>query len=186
MNSEVFYMSSVIFSGSCIFALWHFAIKELMLDNFRDSVFVIRDRLYSLAKDGKIAYDSDAYRAVELFLNGVIRYAHRFSFSSFVLISFDEEKAYADASRPFETIVSKIAGVEDPAVRVQLQDMLGEVALLLPRYIAKSSVMFILSSIVYYAFRSVSTRVEDSKRKAIEAFESEAVREAGSPLYVAA
>lgn len=186
MTPAVFYVSSLVFSITGLFALWHFGIKELMLDDFRDSIFLIRDRLYALGKSNRLAYDSEAYRAVELFLNSVIRYAHRFSFSSFVLIRVDEEKAYAESAPSAVVITNKINAVQDETVRRELNGMLEEVAMLLPHYIAKSSMMFILGSLIYYALRSVSTRVANSKREAVETFEREAVREANFSKYATA
>ena len=178
MTAAIFYVSSIVFSATAIFALWQLGLKKLMLDDFRDSLFVTRDRLYALAKSGTILCDDDAYRSVELFINRTIRYAHQFTFLSFFLsvMHLDEAKTDENDESPSESVLYRIGLVKDEHVRAELTSIVGDVAIQLPRYIAKSSLMFMLGSILYIALRSVSPLIAGSKEKAIETFEFEAYR----------
>ena len=47
------------------------------LDEFRQSVFVVRDELFDFALAGKIAFDHPAYKLLRQSMNGFIRYAHQ-------------------------------------------------------------------------------------------------------------
>jgi hypothetical protein len=178
--TAIFYMSSLIFSMIGLFALWQLGLKRLMLDDFRDSLFVTRDRLYSLTKEQRISCDDKAYRSVESFVNLTIRYAHRFTFLSFAFSVWhmDEVKEAAAYNQRSQIMMKAVASVKDDAVRRELNTIIDEVTTLLPRYIAKTSLMFMFSSVIYFTFRSVSPLVARSKAKAVKTFEIEAYRDA--------
>ena len=180
MNSAIFYLTSMAISATGIFAVWQLGLKKLRLDDFRDALFLVRDRLYALAQSGQIECDSGAYRAVEIFLNSLIRYAHRFTFMSFLLSvrDYDSSKAFEGNDSPTAIMFKQVNGVSDEAVRAELLGIVSSATALLPHYIARSSLMFMLSGVFYLLFRSVSSRVERSKQQAVESFEAEAYRDA--------
>ncbi|QMV18364.1 hypothetical protein GOB94_06450 [Granulicella sp. 5B5] len=179
MTSAIFYMSSIVFSGVAIFALWQFGLKKLMLDDFRDALFAVRDRLYALAQDGRISCSAPAYRSVEVFINRTIRYAHHFTFLSFAMSVWHMQEASEreNAGPPSEPMFKQVEALKDEDVKRDLISIIEEVSDLLPRYIAKSSLMFMIGSLIYVVFRSVSPIVARSKQKAVETFEVEAYRD---------
>ncbi|HZL27743.1 MAG TPA: hypothetical protein VFC39_14555 [Acidobacteriaceae bacterium] len=188
MTFPVFYISSIAFSGIGIFALWQLGLKRLMLDNFRDSLFITRDRLYALVREGRITCNDPAYRALELFINRTIRYAHRFTFLSFAfsvwhLETVKETASYSSQSR---AMLEAVDAIKDESVKSELNALIGEVLILLPNYIARSSVMFMFGSLIYVAFRSVSPLIAQSKEKAVHTFEVEAYRDARFEGYASA
>lgn len=174
MTTAIFYTTSIVISVIGICAVWQLGLKPLMLDNFRDSLFFTRDRLYALAREGRIDCDSDAYRAVEQFINSVIRYAHRFTFMSFILWSTEANrlKIADEQAAPAIPLSGCIGALDDPALRTELSNIVQEILILLPRYIAKSSLMFIVGSAIYLAFRSVSPFIARSKQQAVESYEA--------------
>ena len=188
MNPAIFYITSIVTSATGIFAVWQLGLRKLRLDDFRDNLFAVRDRLYSLAQEGRIDCDAGAYRAVELFLNSLIRYAHRFTFMSFLLSvwDYDESQAYEGRVSSTQMMLEQIDKVTDNSVRDELQSIVRSATNLLPHYIAHSSLMFMLSSLVYVIFRSVSPRVEKSKQQAVESFETEAYRDSEFGIRAAA
>lgn len=54
-------------------------------DRFRQELFELRDKLFDEAAAGRISFDSNAYRATRIVLNGMLRFAHRVSLSRFVV-----------------------------------------------------------------------------------------------------
>jgi hypothetical protein len=185
MTAPIFYLSSLVFSATAIFALWQLGLKRLMLDDFRDSLFVTRDRLYVLAREGRIDCDDEAYRSVEMFINRTIQYAHRFTFLSFLFSIIHEPDAVAQpsANSPWEEMLKQIEKVKDDSVRLELTSLVREVMTLLPRYIGKSSLMFMISTIIYVVFRSFSPSIASGKQQAIKTFEVEAYRDAKFTNY---
>lgn len=188
MNPEIFYITSMVVSITGIFVVWQLGLKKLRLDDFRDALFVVRDRLYELAQSDQIDCDSGAYRAVELFINSLIRYAHRFTFMSFIMSmwDYDSDKAFEGGDSPTQAMFRQVNGVRDEKVRDELISIIRAATSLLPHYIARSSLMFMLSALFYVVFRSVSPRVEDSKRQAVESFETGAYREAKFGIHAPA
>jgi len=83
-------------------------------------------------------------------------------------------------------MMSDVEAIEDRAVRDELKGIIADVTVQLPRYIAMSSLMFMLSSVIYVVFRSVSPLIAKSKEKAVESFEVEAYRDAKFDGYVSA
>ena len=54
-------------------------------DRLRQELFELRDRLFDEAVEGNVSFDSHAYQATRLLLNGMLRFAHRLSLSRFVI-----------------------------------------------------------------------------------------------------
>jgi hypothetical protein len=59
--------------------------QRFRVDKVRQELFAIRDELFDQARDGKISFESEAYRATRTTLNGAIRFAHRLSFSRLIM-----------------------------------------------------------------------------------------------------
>ncbi len=175
MTITIFYITSCAIALTGLLFVWECGLRPLMLDNFRDKVFVVRDRLYLLAQEQRIDCNSEAYRAVEQFLNGVIRYAHRFSLSSFLLTT----RAYREGSLGAEAssstaLLQKIGAVQDVAVRNELNALVTDITYLLPRYIALSSLPFMICTAIYLMLRNSVPAVVKTKQAAVTTFKEEA------------
>lgn len=88
MNSDTSAIS-VLISGVSLLGLiylyfWRFT--SLWIDEFRQSIFSVRDELFDYAAQGNIAFDHPAYTTLRSMLNGYIRFSHRISALYFVLI----------------------------------------------------------------------------------------------------
>lgn len=64
-----------------VFLLW----KDYCLDRFRESVFSLRDELFSYAADGNISFDHPAYTMLRGTMNVSLRYAHEFTLARLFL-----------------------------------------------------------------------------------------------------
>ncbi len=70
---------SLIISGLAAYFVWHYGWRTYHLDNYRDNLFAIRDRLFAKGINGEIPFDSSAYQGMEQYVNLHIRFAHRFT-----------------------------------------------------------------------------------------------------------
>jgi hypothetical protein len=72
----------VHFSVGLLFAwaLFYMCHRAYLLDNFRQTLFEIRDDLFDLAADAEIAFDDYSYRALRDELNSLIFFADKMSF----------------------------------------------------------------------------------------------------------
>ncbi|MGZ5887742.1 MAG: hypothetical protein ACXWKI_12445, partial [Ramlibacter sp.] len=72
-----------------LFSLFALAVLVLYLYNgyrvdvLRQELFEIRDSLFDEAAAGRIDFESHAYRATRLVLNGLLRFAHQLSLARF-------------------------------------------------------------------------------------------------------
>lgn len=57
----------------------HHQFKKYFLDDGRQDLFVIRDKLFDMAAAGVISFSSPAYKANRAFINDMIRYGHHLS-----------------------------------------------------------------------------------------------------------
>ena len=182
MNFGVFYITSIVLSIAGLAALWEFGIKPLQLDNFRDSLFLVRDKLYLLAREGGIEHDAPAYRAVELLINSMIQYAHRFTFLSFLLSMHWREKHPQQIDHA-ANLLAAIDTVGDHRVREELRAIVVQATRLLPNYIGKSSLAFMALSGGYLLLRAASPRVASGKDAAVRTFTSDAYESAKTERY---
>jgi hypothetical protein len=87
--------------GIALLALWvllFVCVREYRVDALRQRLFAIRDELFDYAAEGNIDFDNNAYAFSRELLNGMIRFAHRISFSRLVLTEIMEHVAPMPAS----------------------------------------------------------------------------------------
>jgi hypothetical protein len=171
-------------SGLCfIWMIWEFGYKACMLDRFRAHLFELRDRLFSFAEGGGIDFDNDAYRSVELLLNGVIRYAHRCSFLTYCISSIEvarakkSDKDYVDFGRQMTMKLSRL----NPEAQSVLSEILRSLHKGLALYMFGTSLLF-KGLAVFVAIKELRiTRFKEAKQKMAKqviVLEGEAYREA--------
>lgn len=80
--------------------------QPLLVDRLRFQLFALRDRLFLLAADGKIAFDSPTYQSTRETLNSIIRFSHRIGAAEIVAIA----------------LVSKPSKASEPAAAEHLSD----------------------------------------------------------------
>lgn len=76
---------------------------SLRLDEFRQSIFIVRDELFDFAASGAISFDHPAYRLLRQSMNGFIRYAHQLTWfrlaCNMTLWQLHEDHAFTWADR---------------------------------------------------------------------------------------
>ena len=169
MNLDAFYSCVTICACGGLFLVWELGFRELFLEDFRDSLFVVRKRLYALSQEGRINCDSKAYRSVESLLNGVIRYAHRFTFVAMVLSLREMHRRASNGPDFTAELKGQVDTISDAQVRRELNAIMVETSTLMAKYIAKSSVCMRLTLL----FFKVKKR-PDPEQRAINNFEREA------------
>ena len=73
-------LTAILESGIALAVLAILLLKlwaSLRLDEFRQSIFIVRDELFDFAASGAISFDHPAYRLLRQSMNGFIRYAHQ-------------------------------------------------------------------------------------------------------------
>lgn len=79
-----------------LFMLWvlfFWLYRDYRLDYFRQRLFALRDQLFDLASEGKVGFDSDAYRLTRSMLNGTIRFGHKLGFIDILCVAIAARNA---------------------------------------------------------------------------------------------
>jgi hypothetical protein len=138
------YLLSAIAAACGLWFLWTLGLKPLFLHIFRERLFEIRFRLFKLGMTGELPFDSDAYRAMEALICGLLRFGHRITFPTYVLSSIEQNRArkedrdYVDVAKQISLKVSRLKPVTQQKIAAILSDARSAVLL----YIAFTSLIF--------------------------------------------
>ena len=108
--------------GVALLFVIYFLRRRQRLDIFRDHLFRLRERWFDLALDSRstIQFDSQLYRSVEHSLCGMLRFAHRVSFSFAVLVRIGERIQNIETDvGSIEQFTKKIEGIPDEYTRTR-------------------------------------------------------------------
>jgi hypothetical protein len=100
------------FSLILLWGLLFFCWKELRLDSLRDKLFGLRHELFMLAASKRIPFDDPTYKILRDLINGMIRFAHKLSFSRLFLAMVDQrlrpDPQLAHPMKQWQEAVSKL------------------------------------------------------------------------------
>lgn len=141
------------------YVLW----RDFTIDRARQEVFARRDAIFDIARDGGLSFESDEYRAVRDWLNGLIRHMHRFSVWRLILL-FRRGSARGGVS-----VLDAIASIEDPEVRAQVQRHVGAASFATAQLIITSSLVALLALQLTLLARRLGLRTISSAARSAEA-----------------
>ncbi len=124
--------------------LWTLGVRRLLLDGMRERLFELRFRLFRLGATGELPFDSEAYRALELLICGLLRFGHRITFLTFLFYKIEIERAkkerdYIDVSQQITLKISRLK----PETQGKLGLIMKDVQSALILYMAFSSLFFL-------------------------------------------
>jgi 4-amino-4-deoxy-L-arabinose transferase-like glycosyltransferase len=91
-----------------IWAIWYYLWKPLRADAFRETLFALRDDLFDLASDDVVSFSDPAYTQLRLLINGMIRFAHRVTFTTLILAKLRREDIPSGAFEEWLRNVKKL------------------------------------------------------------------------------
>jgi hypothetical protein len=177
MNSPIDLL--VWITATCAIGLiWSLGIKRLALDIFRERLFEIRFQLYTMAMDGELSQEEAAYRNFELLLCGMVRFAHRITFSTFVFSHRQQqqamkEKDYVDVGKLLTSSMLRLA----PDTKRKLNEISESIRTALLLYMVLSSIPLFTVMMAYgIASRLRLTASTNTKEQFSTPIEQEAYR----------
>lgn len=175
MQSPLFLLSAVG-SVCAAYFLWTLGIRKFFLDLMRERIFELRFELFRLGMTGELPFDSDAYRALETLLCGLLRFGHRISFLTYLFSAREnsrarKEKDYVDVAAQISLKVSRL----EPSTQTKILNILKSVHGVVVLYMAFSSLLFLASCIVMKALELLGlVHFEETKDNVRQVIESEA------------
>jgi hypothetical protein len=187
MHSPLYAMICIAGIASLWF-LWDRGFRSLYLDLFRERIFEARFALFRLGMDGKIPYDSDLYRQLEVLLCGLLRFGHRATLLSYISLKAHQEQLknendYIDIS---SQIALKISNLE-PGIQLEIAHLLSDVRRSILSYLASASLLALAIASVLRVLRMFGIYKPDEAAKISHVVEQEAYqaeRKRGLPLDV--
>jgi hypothetical protein len=83
------YASTSLHFILALLLLWIFFFypwRQYRVDALRERLFQIRGDLFDYAASGEVSFENPAYGKLRVLMNGMIRFAHKFTFSRLVMI----------------------------------------------------------------------------------------------------
>lgn len=127
---------------AALLCLFYGPWQAVCTDISRQIIFERRDRLFDMALAGRLEFDSEAYRATRRALNGMLRFAHRFTWQEFIISAFFIDRYKPKIPDWRDTLVSL-----PPDVRAEIQDLVRECSAMLTGTMVLKS--FIIGPIVF-------------------------------------
>ena len=115
--------------------------QEQVIDVARHELFVLRDRIFDMATDGKLDRESAVYLKARDTLNRRTRYLHESTLKSYLAVEF----VHARDTEPTVWELGKlIDAVEDDGIRDELSDIFDKVAAITLIQMAKRSLVVLI------------------------------------------
>lgn len=126
----------------CVFVLFYGPWQSLCVEGARQVIFEQREKLFDLAADGRLAFDSVEYRELRDYLNKSIRFSHHMTMWQFLA-----NRAALTGIRPKndEGPINRILrSIEDVEVRKKVAGIIDATAEALVNAMALRSMLVIL------------------------------------------
>jgi hypothetical protein len=161
----------------CLWIFWDQAVKRLLLDLFRERLFELRFSMFRMGLDGKIEFESDVYRQLEILFSGLLRFGHRVTLLTFIFSREEQEKSkknkdYVDVSQQIGLKISRL----DPKVQQEIGTILIEVRKAIMLYMAFTSLFFLCVYVVLMTAKLLGFWNPDKVKEISDVVEQEAYR----------
>ena len=121
-----------------VFVLW----RAYCEDKLRQDAFALRDKLFDYAHGGAVGFDHPAYTVLRTRMNGLIRFAHRATWTPAFLAFIFARKAMAESvaasSQRWEEALSQVQQTE---ARLKLREFHDQMQLLIAKHLIRSSLI---------------------------------------------
>ncbi len=77
-------------------------------DRARCTLFILRDRLFDIAADGRLSFESAEYRETRMALNLMIRFAHRLTAPRLIVMMFFRSRKQEQAGLQISKLIAAI------------------------------------------------------------------------------
>lgn len=156
-------MGLIIVSGLLLAYLqWLFLWKPMILDYYRDNIFILRRKLFILVLDGKISPSDNAYKMLWVIFNGAIRYSNRITLVDFIVFSVFYRKSESGTGI-LKQVRNAIAQVPENETRKELCTLLNSMHEETGRLLFYNNtvllIVLVLALVVSFLFIKISSKL---------------------------
>ena len=164
--------STVIVWASLLLVWWAFCwpYRRYQIDKTRYELFVVRDRFFDVAVEGKlIAFDDPAYGMTRTTLNGMLRTLEDFSFIQLLALVWRlRDKRWRHMCARYSADVKRALDELSPDGRKLVNDTMGEAGHIFLNYLRKTSLairLFFFSCSLLVHVWTISGQVKKYSRQ---------------------
>src|SRR5208282_80481 len=135
-----------------LFLLWafvYYCYRDYRLDMFREDLFIVRAELFEFAASGQVSFNSPAYTILRNFINHLIRYAHTFTMSRFIVVQILNTLHPNSVRNVIEDWKDAVAKIESKETQTALYALHTKTLHSITEQIVRRS--FLLTSLAYFA-----------------------------------
>ena len=161
--------------GVLLFVVWWFYFyfyKTYCIDLTRSELFSLRDKLFLLACEERLKFNSKEYGMTRVLINGMIRFLHCLSLSRLFLSCFFEKKHHPQGHYNFNKKYQNVINSLDRDTFRIISVIRIRIALIVIKHIARMLILpFVAYKIIYWALRA-SVNIRKMTKDLVEAFDS--------------
>lgn len=156
--------------GVALLFVIYFLRRRQRLDIFRDHLFRLRERWFDLALDSRstIQFDSQLYRSVEHSLCGMLRFAHRVSFSFVVLVRIGERIQNVEIDvEPIENITKNVKQIGDEYTRTRAAEIWTGIPAAILNHMVQTSFVFSFLTAIQFVLLLLRRRQAQAAKESV-------------------
>lgn len=115
--------------------------QEACTDFARQYMFEKRDRLFDIAADGHMSFDSPEYRTLRGQIESHIRYAHDFALPRLVVLMAVMQR-HEGLPQPPRSLAETVESIENPTVRAEVRKLVTDASMALLLMALAKSIVF--------------------------------------------
>jgi hypothetical protein len=160
-----------------IFAGWFYGPwQTLCVDWARERMFEARNEIFDMAADRRLSFASPAYRQIRLRIESAIRFSHRTSWPTLVLLAIGWRKVSIPKFPPMQELLNALP---DDATRRDVRRQVDTVAWTLMRMIVYRSmillVLYVIAWILWQCGTPIYRRCKSFAEWLVEAIQDDAL-----------
>jgi hypothetical protein len=115
--------------------------QTFCVDRARERMFEVRNSLFDMAADGRLSFQSSSYRELRRRIESNIRFAHRMSWPTLVILHYGIHRVFTPRRNSLEGL---IAALPDAGIRTIVQKEMDSVTHTVLRLIMYRSIFLLL------------------------------------------
>lgn len=132
--------------------------QTLLIDITRQRIFESRDKIFLYAADGKLGFDSKAYKEVRKYLNNSIRLCHRIGLRSMLASHLAESNNKNMNKDKTPSLHETLNEIKDPKIKKMIKEEILKANYCIARMMVLRSIIAFILFIIYSIYLMMKGR----------------------------
>ena len=152
-----------------LLAVWVLVFKlcrDYRIDALKDRLFALRDNLFDYAAEGEVQFDDPAYFKLRGLINSLIRFAHRLTFTRFLMgflfTAWKGSEAYGNVLQEWQTAVEALPAEKQK----KLNEIHSAALVMVVRHLVTGSPIMVFCLVIF----AISAALNGLTKKLLQSF----------------